>query len=134
MTTHTQKEIWDSASAEDTEPRAQTITETEAPEPAQEPIRYFFMAAVKVVFVREDKAREKTVNVLMDLGEPNIVRKTINDINRSAMKRVISETGITAEDIRDSIILNVWPMAACTATYFHEAAPINEDSEREVES
>lgn len=89
-------------------------------EDAPEPYRFYFIAAVKVLWVREGKGKERTVNVMINLSVPYITQNTLNDINRAACGRVMSENKVPGEDVREAIVLGVSMLGQMTDTVFRE--------------
>ena len=89
-------------------------------EEAPEPYRFYFIAAVKVLWVREGKGKERTVNVMINLSVPYITQNTLNDINRAACGRVMSENKVPGEDVREAIVLGVSMLGQMTDTVFRE--------------
>lgn len=95
--------------------------EAPAPEPEQaEMPHFYFIAAVKVVYIREGKLKERTVNVLMDLIVPYINQNTMNDINRAACGRVMGENKVNGEDIREAVIMSISLLGQMTPTEFRQ--------------
>lgn len=85
-----------------------------------EPFRFFFIAAVKVLWVRDKKPKERTVNVMLNLVVPYITQNTLNDINRAACGRVMAENKVPGEDIREAIVMNVSILGQMTERTFRE--------------
>lgn len=85
-----------------------------------EPFRFYFIAAVKVLWVREGKGKERTLNVMINLSVPYITQNTLNDINRAACGRVMSENKVPGEDVREAIVLGVSLLGQMTDTVFRE--------------
>lgn len=102
---------------------AETITEPEEQE--QEPLHFYMIAAVKVLFVRGGANKERTVNVLMDLMVPYVSQQTLNDINKAAAGRVMKENNVKAEDIRGAIIMNISPLGEMTPSTFRSTTQNN---------
>lgn len=86
----------------------------------QEPYRFFFLAAVRVLWVRDGKGKERTVNVLLNLAVPYISQNTMNDINRAACGRVMKENNVKGEDVREAIIMGLSILGQMTETMFNE--------------
>lgn len=100
------------------------------PQNEVEPNKFFFMGAVKVIYLREDKVKEKTVNVLIELADSNIIKSTLNDLNQAAANRVINEGQLPSDAVKDIVTLGIWPLACCTRQHFHEHHAVMDTSER----
>lgn len=111
----------------------QVVEEPEQEIPA-EPVKFFFMAAVRVIYIREEKVKEKSVNILLELSDPNIVKATLNDLNQAAANRVVNEGQLPPDSVREIIVMGIWPLASCTRTHFHTSVPVLDTTTNQAES
>lgn len=86
----------------------------------EEQPQFYFSATVKVLFVRDDRGRERTVNVNAALPAPYITRSIMNDISRAACRRVIEENKIEQDDLRETVIMNISLLGHMLPSMFHD--------------
>lgn len=85
---------------------------------------YHFLGVVNVIYMREDAPKQRTVNVLVNVDNPNLSKQTLQGINEAAVRRVAIENGVTAEDIRDVVILNIVLLGCMPDDVFHQMPPV----------
>ena len=108
---------YDTASAEEVSYDDEIVVE-EIPEP--ESLHYYFIATVKIIFIREGRPRERTVNVLMDLLVPFITQNTLNDMNRIAAGKVVREGNVDENDIKEAITMSISPLGHMPPSTFRD--------------
>ena len=106
------------------------LVDSDSSEAPPEDQHVYYIATVKVVFMRKDKPRERTVNVLLDLVVPYISQATLNDVNRAAVGRVMSENEVPGDQIREVVIMNISLLGLMTPSTFkndpHQTVSMNE--------
>ena len=119
------QEIEDNSVIEDA-----VLVDSASSEAPPEDQHVYYIATVKVVFMRKDKPRERTVNVLLDLVVPYISQATLNDVNRAAVGRVMSENEVPGDQIREVVIMNISLLGLMTPSTFkndpHQTVYMNE--------
>lgn len=91
----------------------------ETAEPSvEQSVHFYFIAAVRVAYVREDRLKERSVNILLDLMVPYVSQQTLADINRASANRIIEEMGIQINDIQDIVIQGISSLGAMTPEEF----------------
>lgn len=90
-------------------------------EPELEQPHYYYLAAVKILYVRDERVKERTVNVVINLNAPAITQTVITNINNSAAQRVARENEVDENDIHDAIIMSVSFIGAMPPTMFNNA-------------
>lgn len=113
-------EIIDAETMEDQPDVIQTEQSEPVTEAEAEQGRFYYLAAVKIVYLRDAKPKEKTVNVLLDLAYPHINQKTLNDINRAACGRIMKEANVEGENIREAIVMNISFLGHMTPEIFRD--------------
>mgnify|MGYP000253437875 CR=1 FL=1 len=83
---------------------------------------FYFLAAVRVAYLREERLKERSVNILLDLQVPYVSQQTLADINRAAATRIIDEMAIQLNDIQDIVIQSVSSLGAMTPEEFRGTA------------
>lgn len=76
-------------------------------EPEKEEERHYFLAAIKVGYLRKDKPKEKTVNVMLDTPYPFVTQSALQDFTRGACQQVIENINAKPEDLREAVILSI---------------------------
>lgn len=81
--------------------------------------RFYFMAATKVFYMREDVLKERDLNVLLEMPSMEILKKDLATIQQASMERIKMENEVTPDMVKDVVILNLMPLAATTPAIFH---------------
>ena len=87
----------------------------------------YYLVAAKAIYEREGTVRQRSLNVLVESVTPHITRKGLSAINQSVFRRVEAENAVTADQVKDIVILNIVPLGMMTPEEFH--GPAMETSE-----
>lgn len=98
-------------------------------ESAPEQPMYYFSAAIKVLFVREEKARERIVNVNAVLPNPFITQSVMHNIGAAACNRVMKENNVPMDDLRGTITMNISLLGHMLPSIFNDM-PEDDQSEQ----
>lgn len=79
----------------------------------------YFMAAVRVIYMRDEALKERDLNVLLEMPSMDILKKDLATIQQAAMERLKMENDVTPDMVKDAVILNVMPLAHATPAVFH---------------
>lgn len=81
----------------------------------------FYIAACLVTFVRDEDEgpKQKHMNVLMQTDSANVTKHDLNMLNRMVMQRMNIEAGVTPDQIKDCIFLNITMLGIMTEQEFH---------------
>jgi hypothetical protein len=82
----------------------------------------FFMVAVLALYEREGSMKERHLNVLIETASPNLTRTTLGDIQKAAFRRINTENGITPDNVKDMVILNINMLGVMPPSLFHGSA------------
>ena len=67
---------------------------------------HFFLAAVKVIYTKDEVFKERTLNVLLELETPEITQQVLRETHNAALSRLETETGIPKTDVKDTVFEN----------------------------
>lgn len=90
------------------------------------PKMYFFMAVITLFYMRDEKLKERPVNILLELPDDNITQDTLQSVQKAALQRLHQENNVEAADVKDAVITNIVRLAHCRPSEFH---PQMEDSQ-----
>lgn len=81
--------------------------EVEQAEVVEAPLWFFFLATVKIVYTRDERLKERTLNNLVKLSKPVVTQKTIKQINLAAARQVATLLELQDDAIKEAIVLNI---------------------------
>lgn len=84
---------------------------------------FFFMAAALCIYGKVENdvetIRQRHINVLLEADTPQLRKADLNTMHRSAMQRLNAENGVTPDQIKDIVILNISLLGAMPPELFH---------------
>ena len=86
---------------------------------------FFFMVTAEAIYTREEGIRKRTVNVMLQLDTTNITQSALFEAQKAVRIRLHAENGVEPGDIKDIIMLNIFPLAHTTEKEFHDVGTSN---------
>jgi len=94
----------------------------------------YFIATALCIYVKEDDGetaiKQRHLNVLLESDTAAITKSQLNTLHRSAMQRLNAENGVTPDQIKDIVIMNVSYLGQMLPEQFHENPAPEPDSEQ----
>lgn len=89
----------------------------------QEPQKFFYLAAVTLLYERQRTLKSRQVNVLIEIDAPCITQAVLNQIQIAAISRIKNELSVNQKDIKDIIVTNISPLGVTTHSSFYAPDP-----------
>lgn len=68
-----------------------------------EPFFSYFVATAQVLYERNNQLKQRMINVILELAEPQITRAVIQESQRAAMGRLQTELNVNPESVKDIV-------------------------------
>jgi hypothetical protein len=92
--------------------------QTPLPNPEQQQ-KIFFTVACLITYLREEAPKQRHLNILLELEDPNITSKVMQNVHRAALERLKKENDVPPEQVRDFVILGISLLGQMTPEEFH---------------
>lgn len=81
---------------------------------------FFFMVTAEAIYTRDEEIKKRTVNVLLQLEHTNITQSALLEAQKAVRIRLQAENNVEPGDIKDIVMLNIFPLAHATEKEFHD--------------
>lgn len=113
----------------DTAPKTNKVSSKVADAPQGEVKEYFHLVAAQAIYSKDDQLKQRTVNIMLITASPNILRDDLDKANQGVMARLNKENDVTPDQLRDIVLLNIFPLAYTTQEDFSKAPTVPETVE-----
>lgn len=86
----------------------------------QETNAYFFLVAALVIYEKDGAQKQRHLNVLAEMDQPNVTKQCLADIQRSVLQRLNAENNVTPDMVRDIVLLNISLLGLMPPNTFHD--------------
>ena len=80
---------------------------------------YYFIVSALVIYERDGENKQRPLNVLTEMDQPNITKADLGSIQRTVTQRINSENGVTPDQVKDVVILNICLLGLMDPKVFH---------------
>lgn len=91
------------------------------PEPVD--VRFYYIACLTALYVRDGKLKQRLLNIRLDLNAPQVNLQALNQCNMAAIGRVMQELNLKQEDIKDIVLNSISFLGAMTPETFEAQVP-----------
>lgn len=102
--------------------RTKSPIRTPVPAATSETKQVYHLVTLKMVYLKEDIIRERTVNVLMETPTLDLAKRHLLEIQKAGMQRIKAENNVDPDMVKDAVILNISTMGYMTAAEFAREA------------
>lgn len=106
----TDAEVIEEILPEETESNAEFIEVNPEPEMVEESpdqTWFYYIANIKIYYLRDKRLKERNVNILITLAHPRVNYQAIRSAQQSAMGRIRQENKVEVKDMKDAVIESV---------------------------
>lgn len=82
---------------------------------------FFFSVAGLAIYMREEAQKQRHMNILLELPQPQINKAVLNNVYHSALERLKAELDVDAEAVKDFVIMNISLLGHMAPEDFHSA-------------
>ena len=85
---------------------------------AKEQKFYYSMACMLMFYTKDDVAKQRHINVLVEAEGPNLHKTHLAQMQRTALTRIKTENDVDPSDVKDAVIVSMSPLGHMTNTEF----------------
>ena len=83
-------------------------------------LKIFFTIAGLITYERDEKIKQRHLNVLLEQDSPNMTQATLKNVYKAALDRVQKENQVSPDMVKDFVILGVSLLGQMTREEFHD--------------
>jgi len=89
-----------------------------APVPTEGAKKVYHLATLKMVYLKDEAVRERTINILMETPTLDIGKRHLSQMQKAGMQRIKAENDVDPDMVKDAVILNISTMGYMTPEEF----------------
>lgn len=90
----------------------------------------FFMVALLATYKRSDVIKQRHMNVMLELDDPNITKRQLTQVHQSTMTRLKAENDVTPDQVVDIVFLSINLLGQMTRAEFYDTGGKLDDTGR----
>jgi len=80
--------------------------------------KVYHLATLKMVYLKDEAVKERTINILMETPTMDIGKRHLSQMQKAGMQRINAENGVDPDMVKDAIILSICTMGYMTPEEF----------------
>jgi hypothetical protein len=80
--------------------------------------KVYHLATLKMVYLKEETVKERTINILMETETMDIGKRHLSQMQKAGMQRIKTENDVDPDMVKDAVILNISTMGYMTSEEF----------------
>ncbi len=87
--------------------------------PVSKKKKYFFLACIQISYEKEEKLRQRTINLVLSQEDTSIVEADLQSLQKAAQQRIHQENNVEPSAVKDVVVLNIVLLAHSSESKFH---------------